>query len=435
MGEAFLARVVAQDHGRFLSLHMLKKRPLLILEKDPGHLATLQRQLADEPYALTATTSAEDALSAFTKIHHEVVLLGAAVAGEFTALQVCQQLFESEVAPIVLMLVGNQDAALIVEAHRIGVVDFIIAGTDGAELLRVVERAFARAQAELTGRAAELERRRHIEKQLASRRVAEQLLRRQNDKFARALFGNIHTSFTQGRGVGSLTTLIAMLAGSPTTSDGQHYLITKDILDLVFTNQNAVNGMIEMFSELQLLVSQDFVLHDVTAGELHEIVRNLIYDLKPQIDIRGHSVILNEMPARLAGCKLKINWEFMRKALKELVLNALKFSPDNSTVMILVEYLQSRALVTVCNQPDRNGAEGVIGIPEELRRFIFEPFSRVSRVVHEQYDTLEYGLGLTYVEKIVQMHHGSIRCTTLTDTERQQAQGGEMVAMEIELPI
>ncbi len=422
---------------------MLKKRPLLILESDSGQLALLQRQLAEEPYALTATTSSEDALSAFLKIQHEVVLISSALAGELTALQVCQRLFESDVAPIVLMIADNEKAGLIVEAHRIGVTDFILPGANAAvrqgspqiELVQVVERAFARAQAETMGRAAERERRKHMEKQLASRRVAEQLLRRQNDKFARALFGNIHTSFTQGRGIGSLTTLISMLAGSPTTEDGQNYLIPKEILDLIFSNQNAVNDMIDMFSELQLLVSQDFVLHDVTIGELHEIARNLIYELKPQLDIRGHSVVLSDMPARLAGGRLKVNWEFMRKALRELVLNALKFSPAGSTVTILIEHLQTRVIVTVCNLPDGSGAEGVLGIPEAQRNFIFEPFYRVSRVVHEQYSTLEYGLGLTYVEKIVQMHHGNIRCTTLTDFDRNDLAATEMVALEIELPI
>ncbi|AFM12438.1 sensor histidine kinase [Turneriella parva] len=414
---------------------MSKKRPLLIVESDAGYLQTLQRQLADEPYALTATTSADDALSAFAKIQHEVVLLGANLAGDLTALQVCQRLFEGDIAPIVLMLVGTDKAELIIEAHRIGVIDFIVPGIDAAEFIQVVERAFARAEAEAVGRAAERDRRRHIEKQLASRRVAEQLLRRQNDKFARALFGNIHTSFTQGRGIGSLTTLLAMLAGSPTTPDGQNYLIPKEILDLIFSNQSAVGDMIDMFSELQLLVSQDFVLHDVTVGELHAIARNLVYELKPQIDIRGHSVVLNDIPARQAGGKLKVNWEFMRKALKELVLNALKFSPVGSTVMILTEHLQTRVLVTVCNLPEGNGADGVMGIPEEQRALIFEPFFRVSRVVHEQYSTLEYGLGLTFVEKIVQMHHGNIRCTTLNDFERQDMAGTEMIAMEIELPI
>lgn len=414
---------------------MLKKRPLLIIESDAAYLQTLQKQLADEPYALTATASAEDALSAFEKIHHEVVLLGASLAGELGALQVCQRLFESEIAPIVLMLVGTDKAELIIEGHRIGVIDFIVPGIDAAEFIQVVERAFARAEAEAVGRAAERERRRHIEKQLASRRVAEQLLRRQNDKFARALFGNIHTSFTQGRGIGSLTTLLAMLGGAPTSPDGQNYIIPKEILDLIFSNQTAVNDMIEMFSELQLLVSQDFVLHDVTVGELHAIARNLVYELKPQIDIRGHAVVLNDIPARQAGNKLKVNWEFMRKALKELVLNALKFSPVGSTVMVLTEHLQTRVLVTVCNLPDGNGADGVMGIPEDQRPLIFEPFFRVSRVVHEQYSTLEYGLGLTFVEKIVQMHHGSIRCTTLKDFERHELSGTEMIAMEIELPI
>jgi signal transduction histidine kinase len=243
------------------------------------------------------------------------------------------------------------------------------------------------------------------------------------------------TSFSQGRGVGSLTTLIAMLAGAPLTEDGKNYLVAKDILDLITDNQDTVNTMIETFSELQLLASQDLVLHDVSLGEFHKIVSDLIYELSPLSQIRRHTVLLSELPPRFSGEILKLNWEFMRKALRELIINAMKFSDEETTITVLVEYKFTRVLITVLNEPMRNEADSTHGIPEEYRKLVFEPFFRISRVVREQYRTLEYGLGLTLVDKIIYMHHGQIRCTSLKNSAGSEDDTNELVAFEIELPI
>ena len=124
----------------------------------------------------------------------------------------------------------------------------------------------------------------------------------------------------------------------------------------------------------------------------------------------------------------------MRKVLKELLLNALKFSPPETVVTVLVEYLYTRVQVTILNAPLPGSADEPSGIPEEFRKAVFEPFFRLSRVVHEQYGTLEYGLGLTFVEKVVQMHKGDIRCTTIRDFKHQDGETPELIAFEIELP-
>lgn len=273
-----------------------------------------------------------------------------------------------------------------------------------------------------------------MEAQLATKHVAERLLRRENDKFAKALFGNIYTSFSQGRGVGVMTTLVSMLAGTPLSADGQHYLVGKDVLDMIMDNQAAVSDMIQIFSELQTLVSQDMVLHDVSLGEFHGIVRDLVFEMQPVTALRGHRILLSDLPGRFAGAPLKINWEYFRKSLRELLLNAMKFSPENSTIVILVECLFSRALITILNQPAQMSRDEPMGIPEEFRKVIFEPFFRLSKVVHEQYKTLEYGLGLTLVEKVVNMHHGNIRCTTVADHFLSNEGNEELIAFEIELP-
>ena len=414
---------------------MLKKKPLLLVEDDPVQQALIERMLSSMPYSLTVVATAQEALDAFQKVGHEVVLCDINLPGELSGVDVLRRLKETPHPPVVVMLTGDSAIGNVIETMRLGAYDYLVKPVQSAELDDVIGRAFARSQSEVVARIAERERAEYYEKRLASRQVADQLVRRQNDKFARALFGNMFTSFSQGRGVGSLTTLVSMLGGAQLTEDKQNYLVPKDILDLINDNQDAVNAMIEMFSELHLLVSQDLVLHDVSLGEFHKIVSDLIFELNPVIEMRRHAVVLSELPPRFSGEVLKMNWEFMRKALRELLINALKFSEDESTVTVLIEYKFTRVLVTVLNEPLRTDSDYVQGIPEEYRKLVFEPFFRISRVVREQYRTLEYGLGLTLVDKIVYMHHGKIRCTSLQNFLGGEGNATDLVAFEIELPI
>lgn len=413
---------------------MVKKHSLLIIEADPVQQAVLERVLSSLPYSLSLAANAEEALAAFDKVNHEVVLCDITLPGKQSGSEVLQALMNTARPPVVVMLIGEADLRAVLETMRLGAFDFILKPAQAADAQHVLERAHNKAVTEMLRKQTEQERAQRVEQQLATRRITDQLIRRQANKLSKALFSNIHTSFTQGRGVGSLTTLVSMLAGSPLTADGKSYLISKDILEMIFDNQKAVSDMIEIFGELHLLVSQDFALFDVTLGEFHKIIHDIIYELQPLAALRGHQLLLNELPAAYSGVRLKLNWEFMRKAIRELLLNAMKFSPENSTVTLLVEYLHTRVLVTVLNSPLHLGTGETTGIPEDYRKIIFEPFFRITRVVHEQYRTLEYGLGLTYVDKVVQMHKGNILCTTVQDYSADNGIVEDLVAIEIELP-
>ncbi len=413
---------------------MLAREPLLIVDDDPVQQALLERILTGMPYALTITGNATEALDAFEKLNHKVVICDVHLPGDISGTEILKRLMEKPKPPVVIMLTVENGIRQIIDTLRLGAYDYVLKPAEAKELQQIVTNAFDHAHSDELLRNTEKDRVQRLETQLATKRVAEGLMRRQNDKFAKALFGNIHTSFTQGKGVGAMTTLVSMLAGSQKAPDGKNYLIPTDILDMILDNQTAVNDMIGMFGELQLLVSQDFVLFDVTLGEFHSIIRDTIYELKPQADLQGNRVVLSELNPRFSGGHLKLNWEFMRKGLKELLLNAMKFSPPGSTVTVLVEYLYTRVQVTILNMPLPGSVDEPAGIPEEFRRIIFEPFFRLSRVVHEQYGTLEYGLGLTFVEKIVQMHRGDIRCTTIRDFENEGRETADLIAFEIELP-
>jgi len=59
--------------------------------------------------------------------------------------------------------------------------------------------------------------------------------------------------------------------------------------------------------------------------------------------------------------------------------------------------------------------DDVVGIPIEYENIVFEPFFRISKVLYENYDSLDYGLGLTLTEKIIKTHNGKIAISNVMD--------------------
>ena len=98
------------------------------------------------------------------------------------------------------------------------------------------------------------------------------------------------------------------------------------------------------------------------------------------------------------ACLLWGDWELLHRAVFNLVENAVKYSPENSTVHIHVRHNAQRLCITVEDQGP--------GIPEDLRERIFEPFFRVDDARTRQQGGT--GLGLALVHAIAQFHGGTV---------------------------
>ncbi len=88
----------------------------------------------------------------------------------------------------------------------------------------------------------------------------------------------------------------------------------------------------------------------------------------------------------------------MRRALINLLTNAIKYSPNANTVQFLVSYLESDGIITF--QIHDQG----IGIPAEDQRHLFDTFYRASNASHIH----GTGLGLAIVKRAVDAHGGSV---------------------------
>jgi K+-sensing histidine kinase KdpD len=82
--------------------------------------------------------------------------------------------------------------------------------------------------------------------------------------------------------------------------------------------------------------------------------------------------------------------------------------------MILFLKQDDKLVISVINDIPVS-ERGHKGIPMGYENIVFEPFFRLSKVVYEDYKTLDYGLGLTLVEKIVTSCGGKIALGNIND--------------------
>jgi K+-sensing histidine kinase KdpD len=147
--------------------------------------------------------------------------------------------------------------------------------------------------------------------------------------------------------------------------------------------------------------------------------------------INGHQIKLAENKYQKFTLDINLHKPSFAKVIKECLINALKFSEPNTNIYIFYEVTKDGFQISILNSPPKN-SEYPEGLPIAYHRLIFEPFFRLSRFVFEDYETLDYGMGLCYADKIIKNHNGKMNISNLkSHLEEDQ---GILIKFMIELP-
>jgi PAS domain S-box-containing protein len=177
-----------------------------------------------------------------------------------------------------------------------------------------------------------------------------------------------------------------------------------DRLDAVQRNekieriQTEVNHLIALLEDL-LAISK---AQEVGYGTLHLESTSLVHlccDVISEINAghgADHAIVLS-LEGEFSPTMVMVDRKHMRRALANLVSNAVKYSPPGSRVDISLIYERDEVRVVV---EDRG-----IGIPEDDLERLFEPFHRAHNV-----DKISgTGLGLAIVKQAAESHGGSVQ--------------------------
>ena len=145
---------------------------------------------------------------------------------------------------------------------------------------------------------------------------------------------------------------------------------------------------------------------------LDELMGTIVEDSR--IEAEKRHVTLN---ASLSEVTMTGNPELLRRAIENLVRNAIRYSPEETTVDISLSKVGSVYRVSVRDYGT--------GVPEESLASIFDPFYRVEK--DRGRTSGGVGLGLAIAKRAVELHHGTMRA--------QNVRPGLRVEVDLPAPV
>jgi len=130
-------------------------------------------------------------------------------------------------------------------------------------------------------------------------------------------------------------------------------------------------------------------------SDIYKILNNSIETTRAKAEVKNIKIELyaeDNLPA--------VYWdpERIEQVIMNLITNGIKFSPEGSKIEIKAKKEKENILIEVID-------EGV-GIPEKEQKKIFDKFYQIDKTDTRR--TGGFGLGLSIVKKIVELHNGSI---------------------------
>jgi two-component system phosphate regulon sensor histidine kinase PhoR len=176
----------------------------------------------------------------------------------------------------------------------------------------------------------------------------------------------------------------------------------REFVSIIANESQRMSRMINTFLSVTQLQRSDKQEVLKIPLRLDEVVRETIASLQPVA--KKKRIRLIEQPAHRIP-PVAADKSLITQAVKNLVHNAIKYSPERTTVTVSTA-LEAET-VRVCVE-DRG-----YGIPAESRERVWDKFYRVVREGQEK-DEESTGLGLSFVREVVEQHGGQV---TLDSTE------------------
>lgn len=184
------------------------------------------------------------------------------------------------------------------------------------------------------------------------------------------------------------------------TADDQLPEQAKEFVAIIANESQRLSRMINTFLAVTQLERKDRQEVLKIPLRLDDVVRETIQNLQPTA--KKKRIRLVEQPNQRIP-PVAADKSLIAQAVKNLVSNAIKYSPERTTVTVSTA-LEAEA-VRVCVE-DRG-----YGIPAEARDKVWQKFYRVVREGQEK-DEESTGLGLSFVREVIEQHGGAVALET-----------------------
>ncbi len=191
------------------------------------------------------------------------------------------------------------------------------------------------------------------------------------------------------------------------TADDELPEQAKEFVGIIASESQRMSRMINTFLAVTQLERKDRQEVLKIPLRLDDVVRETVLHLQPSA--RKKRIRLVEQPNQRIP-PVAADKSLISQAVKNLVSNAIKYSPERTTVTVSTALEAEAVRVSV---EDRG-----YGIPAEARDRVWEKFYRVVREGQKK-DEDSTGLGLSFVREVVEQHGGAVKL------ESEEGQGSK----------
>ncbi|MBN1531979.1 MAG: response regulator [Spirochaetes bacterium] len=405
-------------------------KKLLIVEDSSSLRRILDEILTSKGYDVTSAENGRIAFEILQKEEFPVVITDLempVMLGD----ELIDKMMTLTAQPVVIVLTSHDDSNRIIDIMRKGVFDYMIKPVKKADLFISIERAFRVSELNRLQKITEKEKMIRLEHQLEWYKFLERQGHKGGKTSESLLFENLQRSLNQGSGLGAMFSLVELLTATA-VKKGDVYEIEEKILNQLIDNQRIVYEAMIIFSEIEKISINPLKLEPVSIKQLYESIGAMILKMKPLEDIHGHSLLLCDEKTYFGEIIVEINLEYLLRVVREMLINAMKFSEQKTSVYVILEKDGGDMVISVINNTKSITDDG---IPMEYENIVFEPFFRKVKYIEDRYQTLDYGLGLTLSEKIIQRHNGRISIYNIQDYSDISKNPLTKVNCRITLPI
>ncbi|MEM7184150.1 MAG: response regulator [Spirochaetota bacterium] len=390
---------------------------ILIAEDDIVLQQLLLKLLQQNNFAATAVENGKKALEIYQQDPNYILITDLEMP-EMDGFALIQHVKKLDTEAIILVQSSHENPTEIIETMKLGVYDYIIKPYDMPQVVIKLNRAIETASLRRRIQLQEKEKVARLENQMEWYQYKEKYDIRNEiadrGSLHSSLFNNLRTNFSQGAGFGVIASMTGLILACPQDDEG-NYILGVELIEFIEKNNEIVQKAISTFEEIQIVISKGIETSPINATEIYTLLKNLSQELKPFSKIKQQSIVINHLQStQLDKACIQGNLEYLKTVFQELFINAMKFSVANSKIFCMIEFANGHLQISVINEPSKD-IQGRVGIPDEYQNLVFEPFFRLSTYINDGYKTLDYGLGLTYIEKIIEKHNGKVSISHLID--------------------
>lgn len=378
---------------------------ILIVDDDETVLETVRKILSGLSLNLSFASNGLEAIQLIDKYNYSLLITDLSMPN-MDGFELLNRLNKREQRPTSIVLSNSFDLEKVVELIKGGVFDYLTKPIESKKLISAVSRGIEHHFLNKVQMDLDQEKHNFFLENLEWENYRKKLQRQSYLKNKFYVLDNIRTSFSQGVGFGSLDAVIQRIQKKAKKVEG-YYQVPESLMELLFENAKATRRVLNFFEDVeQLNSSEEF--EEISLQEIHSILLSIARNVNLNYaKIKKQSILISEKMNLSDKKFIKIERKYFEKMITEIFLNALKFSVPNSKIFVLCNVYDSYFEIACLNspEPDQNR---ILGIPDEYSELIFEPFFRMSKFVYEAYPTLDFGLGLTFVERAVQKYGGKI---------------------------